>query len=34
MMPSVDQSAPDGAISRIADRLNIVIPSEIHGYRQ
>ena len=33
-MPSSDHSAPDGAIQRVVDRLNLVIPEEIHGYRQ
>jgi len=34
MMPSSDHTAPDGAIQRVVDRLNLVIPEEIHGYRQ
>jgi len=33
-MPSSDHTAPDSAIQRVVDRLNLVIPEEIHGYKQ
>lgn len=33
-MPSSDFAPPDSALQRVCDRLNLVIPDEIHGYRQ